>query len=291
MKSPPSRGSDAPHVYSRLRKHLSRCTLDCGFKTSESPALRGFVAERCPIRGTSLYLVLKSNGLHHPKNSPVKFGFSPKIVPTNISKKLLPQRCSKPFLIAFFNFSHKWPTFAFAGKSGHRKIAHNGPHAETGAFLPSATAWLCAASEIHFIPPCFYIHTFPGSLWTTISNSSISDHLSSRFSTSRTNGLRLLSRAKAGTHSAFGERSHTTAHTAKHGAFRLGGGITTLGPFRTFTNIPGPGIRTASFAAFGAWSGVLPKNAESLRNSDALMRVAVPRCRGPAGLRDLFATW
>ena len=56
--------------------------------------------------------------------------------------------------------------------------------------------------------------------------------------------------------------------------------------FRTFTNIPGPGIRTANFAAFGAWSGVLSKNAESLRNSDALMRVAVPRCRGPAGLRD-----
>ena len=72
---------------------------------------------------------------------------------------------------------------------------------------------------------------------------------------------------------------------------RGGGGITTLGAFRTFTNIPGPGIRTASFAAFGAWSGVLPKNAESLRNSDALMRVAVPRRRGPAGLRDLFATW
>ena len=31
---------------------------------------------------------------------------------------------------------------------------------------------------------------------------------------------------------------------------------------------------------------VLPKNAESLRSSDALMRVAVPRRRGPAGLRD-----
>ena len=31
---------------------------------------------------------------------------------------------------------------------------------------------------------------------------------------------------------------------------------------------------------------VLPKNAESLRNSDALMRVAVPRRRGPAGLRN-----
>ena len=53
-----------------------------------------------------------------------------------------------------------------------------------------------------------------------------------------------------------------------------------------FTNIPGPGVRTANFAAFGPWSGALPKDAESLRNSDALMRVAVPRRRGPAGLRD-----
>ena len=35
---------------------------------------------------------------------------------------------------------------------------------------------------------------------------------------------------------------------------------------------------------------VLSKNAESLRDSDALMRVAVPRRRGPAGLRDLFFT-
>ena len=79
--------------------------------------------------------------------------------------------------------------------------------------------------------------------------------------------------------------AHSGLH-AETGSVSDGGGITTLGAFRTFTNIPGPGIRTASFAAFGAWSGVLPKNAESLRDSDALMRVAVPRRRGPAGLRD-----
>ena len=74
------------------------------------------------------------------------------------------------------------------------------------------------------------------------------------------------------------------AHKGLHGetgGVSDGGGITTLGAFRTFTNIPGPGIRTASFAAFGAWSGVLPKNAESLRNSDALMRVAVPQASRP----------
>ena len=46
-----------------------------------------------------------------------------------------------------------------------RKIAHKGLHAETGAFPSAITVRLCAASEIPFIPPCFYIHTFPGSLW------------------------------------------------------------------------------------------------------------------------------
>ena len=201
MKSPLSRAFSVPDVHRRLRKCLSRCTLDCGFKTPESPALRGFEAERCPIRGTSLYLVLKSNGLHHSKNLPEKFSFSPKPVPTNIAKKLPPQRCSKPLFIAFFNFSYKWPMFAFTGESGYtlgfrRRIAHSGSHGETGG---------------------------------------VSD----------------------------------------------GGAITTLSTNCTFTNIPGPGIRTANFAAFGSWSGMLPKNAEGLRDSDALMRVAVPQASRP----------
>ena len=205
LKSPLLRAFFTPHVHQRLRKRPPRCTLDCGFKTPESPALRGFVAGLQALATAALYLVLKSNGLHHSENLPVKFGFSLKIVPATIAKKLPLQLRPKPFFIAFFSLSHKWPTFAFTGESGYtlgfrRRIAHSGLHAETGG---------------------------------------VSD----------------------------------------------GGGITTLGAFRTFTNIPGPGIRTASFAAFGSWSGVLPKNAKSLRDSDALMRVAVPRRRGPAGLR------
>ena len=152
--------------------------------------------------------VLKSNGLHRPKIRLKKFGFSSKLIPANSTQKLPSQRCFKPLLIALFNFSPKWPTFAFMGKNGYtlgfrRKIAHSGSHGETGG---------------------------------------VSD----------------------------------------------GGAITTLGTFRTFTNIPGPGIRKVYFAAFGPWPRVLPKNAESLRSSDALMRVAAPRRRGPAGLRDLF---
>ena len=114
--------------------------------------------------------VLKSNGLPHSKNLPVKFDFSPIDTSATIAKKLPSQRCSKPLFIAFFNFSHKWPTFAFADESGYtlafrKKIAHKGTHGETGAFPPSTTVRLCAASEIPFIPPCFYIHTFSGSLW------------------------------------------------------------------------------------------------------------------------------
>ena len=137
LKSPPSRGSDAPHVHPRLRKRRSRCTLDCGFKTSESPALRGFVGGPRALATAALYLVLKSNGLRHSKNLPVKFGFSPRTVPANIAKKLPAQRCSKPHFIAFFSLSHKRPTFAFTGESGYtlgfrRRIAHSGLHAETG---------------------------------------------------------------------------------------------------------------------------------------------------------------
>ena len=150
--------------------------------------------------------VLKSNGLHRPKIRLKKFSFSLKIVPAYISKKLPSQRCSQPFLIPLFNFSHKRPTFAFTGESGYtlgfrRKIAHKGSHTETGGRFGRGALLLPSARSVCFGNPAW------------------------------------------------------------------------------------PGFRTANFAAFGPWLDVLPKNAEGLRNSDALMRVAVPRRRGPAGLR------
>ena len=143
LKSLPSRGSDAPHVHQRLRKHLARCTLDCGFKPPESPALRGFVGGLRALATAALYLVLKSNGLRHSKNPPVRFSFSLKIIPATIAKKLPLQLRPKPLFIAFFSLSHKRPTFAFAGESGYtlafaNRIAHSGLHAETGAFRMGA---------------------------------------------------------------------------------------------------------------------------------------------------------
>ena len=145
--------------------------------------------------------VLLSNGLPYSKIRLKKFDFSPIDTPANIAKKLPPQRCSKPLLIPFFNFSHKWPTFAFTPESGYtlgfrRKIAHKGSHAETGVF--------------------------------------------------RTGVVSLPSDC-----------------------------------FTRFGNPAWPGVRTANFAAFRPWSGALPENAESLRDSDALMRVAVPKASRP----------
>ena len=80
--------------------------------------------------------MLKSNGLRHSKNLPVKFGFSPIDTSATIAKKLPPQRCFKPLLIPIFNFSRKRLTFALTPESGYtlgftNRIAHKGLHGET----------------------------------------------------------------------------------------------------------------------------------------------------------------
>ena len=91
--------------------------------------------------------------------------------------------------------------------------------------------------------------------------------------------------SKSGYTLAFANRiAHSGLH-AETGALRTG--VVSLPSDRSarFGNPAWPGGRAANFAVFGSWPGVLPKNAKRLRDSDALMRVAVPRRRGPAGLR------
>ena len=148
MKSPLLRAFFTPHVHPRPRKRPPRCTLDCGFKTPESPALRGFEAERCPITGTSLYLAFffvlgkavkgvgnaviptfpmhRSYGLQGSLKRRYKHPSPTSINGYHTAKKLLSQSPAKR------------PTFAFADESGYtlafaNRIAHSGLHAETGA--------------------------------------------------------------------------------------------------------------------------------------------------------------
>ena len=84
--------------------------------------------------------VLKSNGLPRPKIRLKKFGFSSKSVPANIAKKLPLQLRPKPLFIAFFNFSHKRPTFAFTSESGYTHSAF-GERWHTAAYTPKQGAF------------------------------------------------------------------------------------------------------------------------------------------------------
>ena len=91
--------------------------------------------------------------------------------------------------------------------------------------------------------------------------------------------------AAAGTHATpVPNRAHSGSQ-GETGVLWMGALSLPSDRFARSGNPAWPEGRTAYFAPFGSWPRVLPKNAESLRNSDALMRVAVPRRRGPAGLR------
>ena len=175
MKSLLPQGAYAPHVHPRPRKRLSRCTLDCGFKTSESPALRGFVGGLRALATAALYLVLKSNGLHRPKIRLKKFGFSLKTVPANIAKKLPSQTLSQ-------TVSHR--AFQLLSQTAH-----------------------------------------------------------------------VRSHSRKRVHTRLSEEDGTQRLTRRNRGLPDGAAITTLDTHCTFTNIPGPGVRTAYFAALGSWPG------------------------------------
>ena len=281
------------NVHPRPRKHLSRCTLDCGFKTSESPALRGFVGERCPIRGTSLYLVIFSNGPHCSKNLPVKFGFSPKTVPANIAQKLPPQRCPQPLLIPIFNFSHKWPTFALTPESGYTHSVF-GERSHTAAYTPKQGPSL-PRPQCGFVPPAKYLifrHAFIYIHFPVLCEPSPSakgenpaklpprlylkpffnfPHKWPSFAFTGESGYTL----------GFAQRiAHSGTH-AETGAFRTG--PLSLPSERSARSRTSPG-RVSERRTLPLWDlgrEGLSKNAESLRDSDALMRVAVPKASRP----------
>ena len=109
------------------------------------------------------------------------------------------------------------------------------------------------------------------------------------FNTSGTNGPRLLSRVKAGTHSAFGEGSYTRAHTPEQGLFRMGVVSLPSDCFTRFGNPAWPWLKTANFAALGSWPGGSQRTQRVFGTAMRLCVSLFRRHRGPAGLRDLFS--
>lgn len=202
---------------------------------------------------------------------------------------------------------HKRPTFAFTSESGYTHSPF-GERSHTRAYTlkqwPSRPQPQCGS-----VPPAKFL-LFRHALYTYISRFSVNPHYQQREKKSgETAAINFIPKPlfiaffnflhkwptfaftpESGytTHSVFRERSRTSAYTPKHGAFWVGALLLPSDCFTRFGTHAWSGGKTAYFAAFGSWPGVLPKNAESLRNSDALMRVAVLRRRGPAGLRSLL---
>ena len=115
--------------------------------------------------------------------------------------------------------------------------------------------------------------------------STLLTHRPPDFDVSGTNGLRLLSQVKVGTHLGSLRKIAHSGSQGETGVLWMGALSLPSDRFARSGNPAWPEGRTAYFAPFGSWPRVLSKNAESLRDSDALMRVADPRRRGPAGPR------
>ena len=120
-------------------------------RNTPAGVVRGFVAGLRALATAALYLVLKSNGFHHPKNWLKKFGFSLKTISVNLVKKLSKHSLLKSVFFCIFNFSHKWSTFAFTPDIEYIlgsliKIARSGLHAETRGFtlVQPRRAFVCS---------------------------------------------------------------------------------------------------------------------------------------------------
>ena len=108
------------------------------------------------------------------------------------------------------------------------------------------------------------------------------------FSTSRTNGPRLLSRAKAGTHSPSPTGSHTAAYTPKQGRFRWGRYYYPRSVLHVSETLRGRGLKRQTLPLLGLGRGCSQRTQRAFGTAMRLCASLSRRRRGPAGLRDLF---
>ena len=113
----------------------------------------------------------------------------------------------------------------------------------------------------------------------------VSNHFSSHFSTSHTNAPRLLSQAKAGIHSAFGERSHTAAHTPKQGPSERGCYHYPRTVSHVSETLRGQGVERQTLPLLGLGRVCSRRTQKAYGTAMCLCASLSRRRRGPAGLR------
>ena len=110
------------------------------------------------------------------------------------------------------------------------------------------------------------------------------------FSTSRTNGPRLLSRAKAGTHSPSPTGSHTAAYTAKQGRFRWGRYYYPRTVSHVSETLRGRVSERQTLPLLGLGRVCSRRTQKAYGTAMCLCASLSRRRRGPAGLRDPFSS-
>ena len=100
---------------------------------------------------------------------------------------------------------------------------------------------------------------------------------------------RSLQWALVGKHATPSPEPRTAAHTPKRGVFQMGVLSLPSGVLRGSETLRGRVSEPRTLPLSGLGQVCSRRVQESLRDSDAFMRVAVPRRRRPAGLRDPIA--
>ena len=138
-------------------------------------------------------------------------------------------------------------------------------------------------------PPCkvrFFTQNFSRKYRQKVTAaSSTSNHFSSRFSTSCTNAPRLFSRVKAGTPSAFGEKSHTSAYTPKQGMFQMERCQYTRTIPHVSETLRSQGVERQTLPLLGLGWMHSRRTQKAFGTAMRLCASLFRRRRGPAGLR------
>ena len=111
------------------------------------------------------------------------------------------------------------------------------------------------------------------------SHTNVSNTLVTRPSTPPAQTAHVCFRGRKWAHTRLCSKDRTQRLTRRNGECFGWDAIITLDTSCTFTNIPGPGVRTANFAAFGSWSG----GALEERREPSGQRCAYA-CRCPEGV-------
>ncbi len=110
------------------------------------------------------------------------------------------------------------------------------------------------------------------------------------FSTSRTNGPRLLSQVKVGNTPRLSEKDRTQRLTRRNtGRFGWGRYYYPRSVPHVSETLRGRGLKRQTLPLLGLGRMCSRRTQKAFGTAMRMMRVAVPRRRGPAGLRDLFS--